>query len=97
MSSPKKINVSVVYALAQEPIIIDLQVAEGSTLLQAVELSGMAQKVPDLDLSSAAIGIFGCRITNKDSYQLKPNDQIEIYRPLIRSPEEIRQARIKSP
>ena len=92
------INISVAYALPERQPVIELQVPEGTTLLAAVKLSGIAEYFPELDFNTVPMGIFGQPIANqnKATTRLKSNDRIELYRPLINLPEYARLKRAKT-
>jgi len=85
------ITVEVAYALPQRQLIIPLQVAQGTTAQQAIEQSGILQEFPEIDLEKNKIGIFA-RLSKKDT-PLKAGDRVEIYRPLIADPKEVRRQR----
>lgn len=98
MSSEDLIDVEVAYALPDRQKIIPLKVKAGTTALQAVKTSGIAGMFPDIDLDTAKMGIFANVLGAKglpapDQYQLKPRDRVEIYRPLIVDPKEVRKRR----
>ena len=85
------INIEVVYALLGEQTLLQLQVAQGATVAEAIEASGMLQKHPEIDISVNKLGIFG-KLTKADAV-LRDRDRIEIYRPLIADPKEVRRKR----
>jgi uncharacterized protein len=85
------INVEVVYALARMQELVRLKLPGGSTVQQAVESSGLLQKHPDLDPSQMKLGIYG-KLAKGDT-ALRDRDRVEIYRPLIADPKEIRKKR----
>ena len=78
---PAKIEVEVAIAYPAEQKVRNLQLAWGSTAEQAVELSGLIAEHPELG-SDYAIGVFGQILSNPQSYELRPGDRVEIYRPL---------------
>jgi putative ubiquitin-RnfH superfamily antitoxin RatB of RatAB toxin-antitoxin module len=86
-----EIRVEVVYALPQEQTILSLKVPPGTTAAQAIELSGVLKKHPEIDLARNKIGIFGKLI--KPETVLREKDRVEIYRPLIADAKEIRKQR----
>ncbi len=88
---PEMINVEVIYALPNEQALLKLRVPHGSSVQDAVRLSGVLDKYPEIDLSANKIGIFG-KLTKPDA-ALRDKDRIEIYRPLIADPKEIRRKR----
>ncbi len=88
----EKISVEVAYALPEKQQIVQLQVAPGTTALQAVRDSGIAATFEMIDVDNDPMGIFGKAIKPKE-YVLQPGDRVEIYRPLIADPKEVRKAR----
>ena len=91
MAGPEKITVEVAYARPDEQVILPVVVAPGSTVRQAIERSGVLQRFMEIDLQQNKVGIFG-KLTKLDS-ELQANDRVEIYRPLIADPKEVRRAR----
>lgn len=78
-----RIRVEVVYALAQRQRLIELEVAEACTALQAVEQSRIALEFPEIDLDRCELGIFSQPIEAPAQYRLREGDRVEIYRPLL--------------
>jgi putative ubiquitin-RnfH superfamily antitoxin RatB of RatAB toxin-antitoxin module len=89
--SNDEILVEVAYALPKQQLILELMVPEGTTAEQAVQQSGMLAKFPDIDLAQNKLGIFGKLI--KGDTVLRERDRVEIYRPLIADPKEVRRQR----
>ena len=92
------IKVEVAYALPDKQKIIGLEVPEGTTALEAVHLSGIIEVFPEIDLEAAVMGIFSQTLGTKglpaaDQYRLHAMDRVEIYRPLIADPKEVRKRR----
>ncbi len=85
------INVEVVYALAERQELIQVKLPEGATVQQAVDASGLLQKYPQIDLGKNKLGIFG-KLTKLDAV-VRDRDRVEIYRPLIADPKEVRKQR----
>ena len=83
--------VEVTYALEKKQTLLELEVSEGTTLKQAVELSGIIDTYPQIDLTKDKTGIFG-KIAKLDTI-LREKDRIEIYRPLIADPKQVRKER----
>lgn len=86
-----KIRVEVVYALPERQEIAKVVLVEGSTLMQAVESSGLLAKYPDIDPARNKFGIFA-KLSKLDAV-LRDHDRVEIYRPLIADPKEVRKKR----
>jgi putative ubiquitin-RnfH superfamily antitoxin RatB of RatAB toxin-antitoxin module len=91
MTDSNTIQVEVAYALPHKQAIIPLQVAVGCTAQQAARQSGIADKFEGLDLENSRLGIFGSVVSPEQV--LKEGDRVEIYRPLIADPKEVRKAR----
>ncbi len=85
------ISVDVVYAIRQKQDIVSLKVAEGTTVRQAIEASGVLEKYPEIDLSKNKLGVFA-KLAKPDA-MLRDRDRVEIYRPLIADPKEVRKQR----
>lgn len=85
------ITVEVAYALPNNQLIIPLQVAPETTAEQAINASRILQKFPEIDLSVNKIGLFGK--LSKLETPLRHLDRVEIYRPLIADPKEVRKQR----
>jgi putative ubiquitin-RnfH superfamily antitoxin RatB of RatAB toxin-antitoxin module len=88
---PNEILIEVAFALPQKQLIIPIRVKEGTTAKEAIQLSGIIKKFPEIDLEKNQIGIFG-KLTQLD-HVMRERDRIEIYRPLIADPKEIRRQR----
>ena len=88
---PNTILIEVAYALPQKQLIIPVKVKPGITAKEVIELSGIMKKFPEIDLNKNQIGIFG-KLTQLD-HVMRERDRIEIYRPLIADPKEIRRQR----
>ena len=88
---PNEILIEVAYALPQKQIIIPIKIKPGVTAEEAIKASGIIKKFPEIDLKINQIGIFG-KLTQLD-HVMRERDRIEIYRPLIADPKEIRRQR----
>ncbi|MGA9666980.1 MAG: RnfH family protein [Gallionella sp.] len=85
------INIEVVYALPTEQILLRKAVPAGTTVAEAIQVSGVLVKHPEIDLATNKLGIFG-KLTRADAV-VRDKDRIEIYRPLIADPKEVRRRR----
>jgi putative ubiquitin-RnfH superfamily antitoxin RatB of RatAB toxin-antitoxin module len=85
------IEVEVAYAKPEQQVIITLIVAQGTTAEQAVKLSGLLARFPEINDSELKLGIFGA--VCKPEQLVKKGDRVEIYRPLIHDPKEARRQR----
>jgi hypothetical protein len=91
MPSQSEITVEVAYALPHEQLIVPVKVQIGSTAENAIYASGIIKKFPKIDLAVNKIGIFGKAI--RLDTVLRHLDRVEIYRPLIADPKEVRKQR----
>jgi len=89
----KTMVVEVAYALPHKQKILSLTVNEGTTVRQAVLASGIEEHFPEVDLQNCAVGIFGKGVPKPDERVLNSGERVEIYRPLIADPKEVRKQR----
>lgn len=87
----QELRIEVVYAMPDQQELISLRLPEGSTLKQALEASGLLEKYPEIDITKNKFGIFA-KLSRLDTL-LRNRDRVEIYRPLIADPKEIRKQR----
>jgi putative ubiquitin-RnfH superfamily antitoxin RatB of RatAB toxin-antitoxin module len=85
------IDIEVVYALPHEQVLLKLKLPRGATVGEAINASGVVERHPEIDLAKNKLGIFG-KLTKADAV-LRDRDRVEIYRPLIADPKEIRRKR----
>lgn len=90
-ATPETIQVEVAFARPDTQMIIPLQVPVGTTLEQAIELSGIREHFPEIDLAKNKVGIFG-KLSKLDAV-LRDHDRVEIYRKLIADPKQVRKER----
>ena len=91
MANAEPITVEVAYARPEEQRIVSLEVMPGTTLRQAIEQSAILEHFTEIDLSNAKVGIFG-KLKKLDE-TLRAGDRVEIYRPLIADPKQVRKQR----
>ena len=83
--------VEVAYALADKQSLISLEVKEGTTLKEAIKASGILEIYNQIDLSKQKVGFFS-KFASLDTV-LREKDRVEIYRPLVADPKEVRKER----
>jgi putative ubiquitin-RnfH superfamily antitoxin RatB of RatAB toxin-antitoxin module len=85
------IHIEVAYALPDIQMLVPLSVEDGATVETAIRQSGLLAKFPEIDLATAKLGIWNkaCEL----SATLREKDRVEIYRPLIADPKEVRRKR----
>lgn len=86
-----QILVEVSYAKPDVQVIIPLYVDQGTTLEQAIQQSGILDNFPEIDLDKNKVGVFSKLA--KRNVELREKDRVEIYRPLIADPKEVRKQR----
>lgn len=94
MAMSETIKVEVAYATPEKQRIVVLEVAAGTTARQAVLASGIATQFPGLDAATVKLGIFGKAVA--DDAVLRAQDRVELYRPLLADPKEVRRRRAAS-
>lgn len=87
------ITVEVAYALAHKQKIVQLQVMSGTSARDAALHSGLDAEFSDIDLQGSPLGIFGKGIARPEEHVLQAGDRVEIYRPLLADPKEVRKQR----
>ncbi|MFJ2360142.1 RnfH family protein [Pseudomonas fluorescens] len=87
------IEIEVVYAAVDRQILRTLSVPEGATVREAVLKSGIGDEFPELDLNECPLGIFGKVVVDPQVRLIQAGDRIEIYRPLLADPKEVRRLR----
>lgn len=85
------IQVEVVYALPEKQYLRTVTVTEGSTIEQAIIASGLPELRKDINLAENKVGIFSRAAKLQDVVQA--GDRVEIYRPLLADPKELRRQR----
>ncbi|MBE3656669.1 RnfH family protein [Vibrio navarrensis] len=85
------IHVEVVYALPQEQRVLKLVVKQQATVEEIIRQSGVLELYPEIELSKNKVGVFS-RMVKLDA-TVRDKDRIEIYRPLLADPKEIRRKR----
>jgi hypothetical protein len=86
-----QIQVEVVYGRQDRQKVVAVKLNEGATLREAVERSGLLAEFPEIDLTSSKLGIWN-NLAKPDAV-VRDKDRVEIYRPLIADPKEVRKQR----
>ncbi len=82
-------RVEVVYALPQRQERVSLELAPESTVLDAIQASGLLQRLPQIDIER--VGVWGR--PGSPQTLLRDHDRVEIYRPLLADPKQVRRER----
>lgn len=85
------LRVEVVHATPQRQVLLAVTVPRGCTVAQAIERSGIRTHFPGLAVDPDAVGIFGRKVP--PDHVLQEGDRVEIYRPLLADPKEVRRQR----
>jgi len=86
------IQVEVAYALPDKQRIVKLDVPSGTTALQAVSMSQLDEVFEELVVGpDIKLGVWGKAVTG--DRVLAMGERVEIYRPLLVDPKEVRKAR----
>lgn len=80
-------KISIAYAVPGRQVVQSLDVPEGTTILTAINSSGILEQLPQLDLERNKVGIFG-KAKALDSV-LSAGDRIEIYQPITIDPKTV--------
>ncbi len=85
-------NVGVCYAQADRQLWLKLEVPDGSTIAEAIALSGLLNQYPEIDLVEQKVGVFG-KISKLET-PLKEGDRVEIYRKITADPQQVQRRRV---
>lgn len=84
-------SVEICYAMSNKQEVVRVLVPEGATLQHGLDASGLLVKYPEIDIRKNKFGIWN-KLSKLDAV-LRDKDRIEIYRPLIADPKEVRKQR----
>ncbi|WP_249677780.1 RnfH family protein [Pseudomonas abieticivorans] len=87
------IDVEVVYAAVDRQVLLTVAVAPGCTVSEAVRLSGIADQFVGEDVLALPVGIYGKVVSDPHVRAVEEGDRIELYRPLLADPMEVRRLR----
>ena len=85
------IEIQVVFGTCSRQVMIGLEVAEGTTIAEALEQSGIRAQFPAEDISQLKFGIWNK--VKSSNVVVSEGDRVEIYRPLEVDPKEARRRR----
>ncbi len=92
-SNKHMIQVEVAYALSseQDQVILNVEVPEGANIGHAILQSRINERFPEIEMQTVKVGIFG-KLSELDTI-ISSGDRVEIYRPLLEEPRDIRKKR----
>ena len=87
-TADETVSVEIGYALPDRQVLVPLTVPAGTTVGEAIRLSGVLDAFPEIDLARNKVGIFGrlCPLER----EMQDGERAEIYRPLVADPKEVR-------
>jgi len=85
------IRVEVTYALPGDQFLVEMEVNDTTSAMEAIRLSGLFKLYPELEQQDLEIGIFSKPVA--PDTVLNEGDRVEIYRPLTIDPKEARRLR----
>ncbi len=94
MTEKPRIAVEIAYALPDAQILRTLDLDAGATVEDVIRRSGLLEEFPEIDLALNKVGIFS-KLVKLDEV-VRDRDRVEIYRPLIADPKEVRRKRAEA-
>lgn len=91
MSDKALLHIEVIYALPDEQRVFNAQVSPQMCVEEIIRHCGILRVYPEIELSKNKVGVFGRAV--KLNALVREGDRIEIYRPLLADPKEIRRRR----
>ena len=91
MASEEMLHIEVVYALPHEQQVFKVMARANTTVKEIIQSSGVLAAYPEIDLNQNKVGVYARQV--KLDSTVNNGDRIEIYRPLIADPREIRRKR----
>lgn len=88
----EQVSIEVVYALPEQAYQLSVSVPKGTSVREAV-LQVAAALPQEASVATAALGIFGQRLAHPEQQPVASGDRVEIYRPLLIDPKEVRRRR----
>ena len=86
-------RVSVAVALASRQEVIELELAAGSSVGDAIAAAKLGERFPGVDFSRTRTGIWSRPASA--ATRLREGDRVELYRPLAADPKDARRTRAK--
>ena len=87
-------KVAVVLALPGRQAVVELDLAEGATVAEAVAASRLASRFPEIGIDALTPGIWSRACTWEQ--RLREGDRVELYRPLQADAKGMRRARARN-
>ena len=87
------IRVTVAVAAPGRQEVVEVTLGEGASAAEALAQSGLQERFPAIDFSTARLGIWS-RPCARDT-PLREGDRVEVYRELVADPKEMRRKRAR--
>lgn len=85
-------TVELVYSLPGQQFVVQVDAPEGAVVQEVIERSGLLTAHPEIDIGGVnKVGIWN-KLVKLDT-PVRDKDRVEIYRPLIADPKEVRRQR----
>lgn len=81
-------TIEVVYARPDQQATVKLEYASGMSAADAVSRSGLPERFPEILGRPMVLGVWGIEVA--ENHKLKPGDRVEISRPLVADPRDMR-------
>ncbi|WP_110018978.1 RnfH family protein [Plasticicumulans acidivorans] len=91
MAEIELIKVEVAYACPERQVVLPVELASGSTVRDALLVSRISDRFPEINPEQVDTGIFG-KAAKLDTV-LRSGDRVEIYRALVADPKAVRKQR----
>jgi hypothetical protein len=85
------LQVEITFATPERQELLALEVPAGTTIAEAIEISGIEERFPDEGVGALPSGVWGRVLPG--ATRLQAGDRIEIYRPLQTDPRDARRLR----
>ncbi len=87
-------TIEIIYPTLKKQESLFVEFNKGMTIKEAIEMSGILLQFEEIDLKINHVGIFNQ--IKKLNEEVKAGDRVEIYRPLIANPKEVRRKRAET-
>lgn len=87
------VHLLVCYARPDAVFLKDVAVPDGTTVEGAIRASGLTEAYPEVDPTTARVGIYG-KLKTPETL-VREGDRVEVYRPLTADPKQARRKRVQ--
>lgn len=87
----ERLRVEVAYVEPGRQFLQALDLVAGASVADAIAASALAERFPQLDIAALRAGVFSRPATRETV--LRDGDRVELYRPLLADPKEVRRRR----